>query len=141
MAYEKVDPSEVPEVAAFIEADEVLNTFMEAHKDVFETFRMLVDDRNTKRQSADKMVRATQVLCGPWQQQAKKTLIDVEMLYDRLGRDEFLAVGGSIETKPHYSMDKKRLEQAIATNRVPAEVALDAIKPVVSYHAPKDIVL
>lgn len=134
-------PEEVPEVAAFVEAEEILQQFIAGHPEVFQTFRILMEDRNTKRQAADKVVRALGVVCGPWELSSKRTGIKAEALLDALGREKFLAVGGTIETKPVYSVDKKRFEQAVATHQVPAELAKEVVVDTIAYSAPKDVVL
>ncbi len=117
--------SEIPEVAEFEEADHMLRTFMEEHKDVFHRYEQLAGQYNQRRQAADKAVRAADVTCGPWNRFSQQIKINWKGLYDYLGGDKekFMSVGGSISRVTQYTGSREELEVRIASGEIPEEEA------------------
>lgn len=139
------DPNVTPEEFAVIQAvrefevaEHAVRIHEEQHKQVFEEYKELLEDRNVKRQSADKMVRALDVSCGEWDRYQASVKWDANALHQVLGRDAFLAIGGSIGTELVYGIDKDRAEIAMKTGQLPQNAIDLARKVTPAYHAPKD---
>lgn len=133
----QVPETSIPEVVEFISAKDTLEAFKDSHVEVFEEWAGLVEKYNTAMQNADKAVRAREVTCGPWVCAHFTTKYDAETLYNHLGRDKFLEVGGRIEAKTVYEVDKGRIEASIAQGKI-ANDTVDSIRKISpTYHAPK----
>lgn len=113
---------DIPEVAEFIEAKEKLQRLKDAYEDVFEAFGELVEAYNTTLEAAEKAVRSKQVSCGPFDLYQWQTKYHPDKLYEEVGHETFLAVGGKVELIPTYSVDKTRLDAAIAADKLPQAV-------------------
>jgi len=131
-----VDPNEVPEVAAYVESKEMLETFKANHAQVFATYEQLAEDLNQKMEAADKVVRARAISCADWDLYQTQTKVDAEALFNALGMDMFLQVGGKTTTKTTYSADKAKVEAAAARGDIPKAVVDDVVKESPRYHAP-----
>lgn len=136
-----VDPVEISDVVSFINAKDALEAFVQDNPDVFDQYRELVDRYNATLQAADKAVRGREVTCGPWHLYSYSVRYDAETLYNVVGRDKFLEVGGSIETVTKYDLDKKRLEASLAQRKISEDNVAAIRKDVPSFHAPKPAVL
>lgn len=119
---ERVEAEEIPEVSRFLETKEKISRMKEAFPEVFEQFEQLVETYNAELEAAEKAVRARKVSCGPFNLYQWQTKYNAEKLYDELGRDDFLRMGGSIKTIPVYEVDKNKLESYISSNKIKAEV-------------------
>jgi hypothetical protein len=123
----EVDPTEVIEVAEYIEAEQTLQEYLDDvrknHPGVLETLYELAERRNAALENADKVVRAREVRCGPFQVHLVKPIYNPEALYDAVGKERFLELGGSITEKPVYEVDGKRLDAAIAMGKLSPDVA------------------
>lgn len=121
-----LDPAELPEVVEFVAADQALGEFIRdfetEYPGILDSMRQLAEERNAALELADKAVRARHVACGPFQVHQKVTKYDAEALFDAVGKERFLALGGSITEKPVYDVDGKRLEAAIAMKKLPLEI-------------------
>jgi hypothetical protein len=133
-----VDPKEIPVVLEFLDAQEALQEFKEQYADVFAHLEKLVDRYNTTLEQADKTCRQSEVKCGPFDAYQISVRYNAEALYDAVGRDTFLQVGGSINNKTVYDIDKGRLEAAIAApnSKIPDAVVSSVRKESLSYHTP-----
>lgn len=137
MPHNSVDPNTIPEVAAYRETKDMIDMFRQRHSHIFEAYDNLLEDLAQKREAADKIVRAKQVSCDDWDLYQFQTKIHPDKLYNALGMDGFLRVGGSTSVQTIYDVDKAKLEAAIARGEVPAEVANEVIVKSPRYHAPK----
>jgi hypothetical protein len=126
---------------AYLESRHSLDTFMEQHGEIFNVLHEIIEDVNTKRQAADKAVRAAGVSCGPWNIGQTQTVYNADALYEGLGRDGFLAVGGKLSTKTVVSVDKNKVNAAVTRGDIPKPLAEHVITERPRYTAPKDIVL
>jgi hypothetical protein len=128
---------EIPEVAEFENAKIMLERFREVHAPIFEQYTEIVDIYNSRLEAADKAVRSREVSCGSWELYQKQTTYDADALYDALGMEHFMEVGGTLNTVTKRDIDKTKFRAAIARNAVPPEVveAISSISP--RYHAPK----
>jgi hypothetical protein len=139
MGKREVEPESIPEVMAYRESRDMLDAFMQSNIEVFEAYKQLVADVNQKREAADKVVRAKNVSCGDWDIYQEQTKYDPQLLYEALGREQFMRVGGSCETQTVYGLDKAKFEAAYARGEVPDEVreVVRTVSP--RYKAPKEI--
>jgi hypothetical protein len=138
---ETVDPAAVPEVIEFLNAQGALEDFKASYPELFATLQELTDKYNSTLEQADKVLRGQGVGCGPFHLKHFAVKYDAEALYNAVGRDQFLAVGGKIETQTVYDVDKGRLEAAVAQRRVPDEVIAEVRKETPTYNKPKALVL
>jgi hypothetical protein len=138
----KVLPVEdVPEVATFEEAKQRLVDFKEKHAKVFHDFEMIVAKYNASLEQAEKVVRAKEVSCGPFELYQHQTKYDPVKLYEELGREDFLAMGGEIGKTTTYSIDKTNFETRVARGDIPQEVAEAVTAHSPRYHIPDKIIL
>ena len=131
----------VAEVAAFEEVKARLRAFRESNPAFFKYLEPLIEEYNTKQEAAEKVVRAKQVSCGDFHQYQRYVQYDTKALRDALGRDAFLAVGGSETTVTKYDIDKTRFEVAAKSGQVPQNVLQQATKVTTRYHMPEKIKL
>lgn len=139
MGYNTVEPKDVPEVMAYVEASQQLESFRTLHKKIFQQYMELAENTNQKREAADKAVRAKGVSCGPWEYYQNQEKFNAQALYETLGQSEFLRVGGILQTKTVYDVDKNKINSAIARGEISQDVA-SVVKTIIQkYHAPKDV--
>lgn len=139
-AIRKVSEAEFPEVLSFVQAKEDLEEFRAQHAEVFETFDALVERYNTALEAAEKVVRAAEVNCGPFDLYQYTTKYNGEKLFHAVGRDKFLELGGTIGTKAVYDIDKARFEAAVAAKKISKEVVDQVRKETPNYHTPNKAV-
>lgn len=137
MSYKTVDPSDIPEVAAYVEAEEMMRAFVEGHPEFAKTVRGLLHDLDQKRQAAEKVVKARGIVCGPWKVHSVRTSYDAGLLCSLLGEKQFLEIGGAVEQITQRKVDKKKLEMAIAKGEVPADTVKEVKKDSLAYKGPK----
>lgn len=118
----KVPENQIPEVEHFLQVKERIENLKEAYPEVFEQLGQLAQDYNQALEAADKVVRAKKVSCGPFDLYQWQTRYNPEKLYEELGRDEFLKVGGTIKTITTYDVDKAKLEAHITSGVIASEV-------------------
>ena len=123
---EELPPEAVPEVVDFIIAEQELSDYVEEialkNPGLLEGLQQLAERRNAALEAAGKAVRAREMPCGPFEVHQIRTEYDADALYDAVGEERFLELGGSIETKRILCLDSKRFEAAMSFNRVGAEV-------------------
>jgi len=122
-----VAPTEIPEVLAFMEIDAEIQKMKKIYPGVFEELMELAERRNTLLEAADKAVREKNVSCGPFNQYQTATTYDAEKFYDAVGREDFLKLGGAIETVPQYSINKSMFDSLAAQGKITKDV-VDAVK-------------
>jgi hypothetical protein len=121
MSQKSLPETEIPEVAAFTEVQRKLNSLKEAYPEVFEHLDSLKEEYNAALEAADKAVRGRRVSCGPFVMYQTQTKYDAEKLYDAVGRDRFLEVGGKMSTITTYEVDRAKLEAHIAAGTIDTE--------------------
>ena len=136
----RVEPDEIPEVQEYMDAKAMLDAYIHHNQSVFEQYRELAENVNRARESADKVVRAKEVSCGPWDIYQTQTTYDANVLYEALGREGFMRVGGKVQMQAAYEVDKAKVEAAIARGEIPPELVSSVKKESPRYKAPKDIV-
>lgn len=125
----KVAETDIPEVMHFLAVKKQIDDLKEGYPEVFERLRQLQQDYNQALEAAEKAVRGRQVSCGPFNLYQWQTSLDAEKLYEELGRDEFLKVGGKIQTVTTYDLDKNKFEAHVTAGTIPKEV-VDVVKKV-----------
>ena len=141
MSYNPVPPNEIPEVQAFENAKQALEQFKAANAGVLEAFAWYAREYNDKLEAADKAVRARGASCGDFDYYQKATKIDAAALYTALGREEFVAAGGTVKMVAEYKIDAKRLEQAVATKKIDPALAAEVTRVEARYKTPKPVSL
>lgn len=135
----QVPENDIPEVMAFLEAKDSLQQLREDHPQVFEALDSLVMDYNTLLEAADKVVKAKGVSCGPFHLISSSNSYDPEKLYDSLGHERFLEVGGKMTTVTQYEVDKAKLEAFIAAGTLD-KATLEEVRTITPrYKKPKKI--
>jgi hypothetical protein len=136
-------PEEIPEVMEFLDAKAALEEFKADHVGVFTELGHLVERYNATLEQAAQVARAQEVKVGPFDAYQVKVTYDSTALYNAVGRDVFLLVGGAINTETTYSVDKGRLEAAIASpnSKITEEVVKTVRKETVVYHVPQKLVI
>ena len=137
----KVEPAAVPEVVEFLDAQGALEDFKQSHAAVFEQLRELTDRYNATFEAAEKACRSKEVSCGPFDLYQFTTKYDPEALYNAVGRDKFLALGGKLDTQTVYTLDKARFEVCVSQNKVPADVVPQVRKETPNFHKPEKLVV
>ena len=131
-----VPAAEVPAVVEFLDAQDAVNAFKEEHAAVFEQLSALVERYNTALQQADQVCRSEQISSGPFDLYQFSTKYDAEKLYNSVGRDAFLQLGGKLENKVIYDIDRGRLEACIAQGKVADAVVQEVRKETPNFHKP-----
>ena len=137
----RVPLADVPEVIEYVNASDAITEFKSEHAEVFTQLDTLVERHNTALQQADKVCRANGVSCGPFDLYQFSTKYDAEALFNAVGRDRFLQLGGKLETQTVYSVDKGRLEAAIAQDKLPDDVVEQVRKETPNFHKPDPLVI
>jgi hypothetical protein len=137
----KVDANDVPEVLEYLMAEEELEEFRTHHAKVFAALAPLVEKRNATLEAADKVLRAGGLSCEPFNLTHFTVKYNPEEAFNMLGRDAFLAVGGKIENKTVYDIDKDRFEAANAQGKIAEEVVTNVRTETPTYKKPKPIIL
>lgn len=135
------DPASINEVQAYCTAKARLQAFKDANPKFFEMLEMLVNEYNITREAAEKAVRTLNVSCGDFDYYQTQMKVDGGALHDALGRAHFLKVGGTIKMEAKYTMDKKKLDLAVAQGLIPSSVATAVSKEEPRYHVPDALVL
>lgn len=137
----KLSPSDVAPVQEFLTAESELKEFVAQHDKVFDQYRSLVERRNAALENADKAVRATKGdECGPFKVSRTTTEYKPEILYEELGRETFLQLGGKIDTKTVYDIDKTRVEAAIARGQALEQAGVQDLAVLQQGGLPKSVV-
>jgi hypothetical protein len=132
----------LPEVVLFEKVQAEWEAFKNDNADVLEAISELLDRYNSACDMAEKAVRAKGVSQGPFQQMGRPTIKwDADKLYEEMGKDFFLAHGGTITQVPKYTIDKNHMEAAVAAKQLPPEVVQTVRSLQLRYHSIKRAVL
>jgi hypothetical protein len=137
------ETSAFPEVVAFMEAQSDLEDFKKDFAPQLEVFTKLIERYNATREQAEKVVRAAEVKCGPFDAYQVTIKYNAEELYKNVGRELFLQIGGGIGSVATYVLDKGRFEAALTAPgcTIPEAVVKAVRKESVVYHVPPELVL
>jgi hypothetical protein len=138
MPKNEVPVDSIPEVKAYEDAKEMLEAYISSKQTIFTTYFQLMDTLRQKRQAADQVVRAREVSCGDWDLYQFQTKVDAEIMYNALGMEAFLRLGGSTETQTIYDADKAKIEAAVSRGDISKELGEKILVRSPRYHAPKE---
>jgi hypothetical protein len=131
----------LPQVQKFIDIRDRIHRLQEAYPEIFEQYQVMIEEYNTAQEAADQAVRALGVSCGPWEAFQEQKTYNADKLYEELGHEQFLSIGGSIKTVRKYEVDKARVEASIASGAIPKDIVDSFRKVTVKYHKPEKVVL
>lgn len=140
-AVKTVPIESIPAVVEFVNARDAIQEFKEEHAEVFEQLEQLTEQYNTTLEQAVQSCRAQKVGCGPIVLKHFATKYDAEALYNAVGRDKFLELGGKLATQTVYDLDKGRLEACIAQNKLPKDVVETVRKESANFSKPEPLVV
>jgi len=141
---EGVAPSKIPAVKAFMKALDAIRELEEQYPDAFEKFRALAAVHNLCGEAASKVVRSLctaerGVTTGPWDLYQYRPKYDAAVLYEAVGRQKFVAMGGIIASPETRDIDKERFVALVAAETVPPELAARVTTYTPIFHEPKPI--
>lgn len=139
MATKKLLPSEIREVAEFQEAEDRIKAFKDKHVKIFEQFEQLAAEYNQKLEAAEKGVRLRGVSCGSFDLYQWQTTYDAKALYDAVGREKFLQLGGILSTQTVYDVDRGHVGAAVNSGQISDEVIGVFVKNSPRYHKPDKV--
>ena len=132
-------PSNVPEVVNFINAKAFLAQFIQTNSQLIEQLRQLTEQYNQTREAAEKAVRARGVACGEFDLYQQRFSVDGEKLLNAVGREAFIAMGGSIKKKSDASIGYKQAQMALARNQIDHALYDEIVKITDVYHVPQPL--
>lgn len=135
----RVPVGEIEEVQEFVDLEQEIAHLKAENPEIFMQLADLVDRRNTALERAEKIVRAKGITCGPFENYTAVAKYDAQKMYDELGHDMFLKVGGKIGQVTQYSVDKAQLELSLAQNKIPGECVEQFRSVQKNYHVPDKI--
>lgn len=130
---------EVPEVQEFLDVKQQMDELRIGHPEVFMVYTDLVDRYNALLEKADNTVRSLGVSCGPFENFSVSHAYDAAKMYDELGEETFLEVGGKVGQRAYYEVDPASVTAAIASGKVPEESVENFMTVKRSYRGPKKI--
>jgi hypothetical protein len=133
-ATKRVDQFAVPEVVAFLNAKDKLEAFKEQYAEMFEQLELIGQEYNAALEAADKAVRAQGISCGPFEVYQTATTYDPTALFDTVGEQRFVELGGKINTVKTYELDDARIEAVVAAGKLPPAVVSAFRKVTPRYH-------
>jgi len=136
-----LDPSDVPEVKALMDALAAYDRFKGEHSDIFEHAELLAEVINQKLEAAEHACRTQGISCGPIKELNRQVKWDAEGLLSDLGRERFIQVGGKLSTQTVADVDKNRLEASLSQGLIPSDVSENRRKEIIRYKKPKPIQL
>ncbi len=123
-------------VQAYERAYKKVASFVREHSDVFGGYRKLLETLESKRLVADAKMRATDASFGDWKRSEQRSY-DVALLCETIGLAAFIDLGGSVTQEPVYSLEKEKIELAIAEKKI-TDTIVDSIRTITpKYQAPK----
>ncbi len=119
----EVPVEEIPEVAAFVEVQARYEKYKEDNPEFFKWLEELSEEYNEKLSVASKIVRARSVSCGPFDRFQTSTTYNAEEMFQILGQNKFLEMGGKEVLQKIRTVDKVRVERYIQSGDIDAESA------------------
>lgn len=127
------------EVDEFLQARERYFRWQKQYPQAYSELLELQSDYNATRDAAEKILRAHGKSEGPFQIKSSRLSYDAEKLYDEVGKEVFLALGGEISTNVSFKIDSTTLQSKIAAKKVDPAVIESISKPVHVFDAPKKL--
>jgi hypothetical protein len=136
-----VDPSGVEEVMMLLSVERELRELIASNPEFYEKFSKLAIQRNELLISAEQRVRNMGVTCGPFVKLSESTKINAEKLFEELGEEQFLNLGGYTEKVIDYKVDRTRVLAYHESGMIPAEVSKACIRLELRYKKPDPYLL
>lgn len=136
---EKVAPTKIAEVQAFLKAKAALDDLQRLYPKAFAELLELAPVYNATLKAADAVVRAKGVTCGPFELYQYAQTFDAAILYEAVGRQRFPSCGGIIETTETHTIDKARFVALAAAGKIDRELAERVQTWAPRYHKPEPI--
>jgi hypothetical protein len=111
--------------------------FESDNREIFEGYDAMLEELERKRQVADALIRKTDATFGPWERFSEQRSYDVQALYTLLGKEKFLALGGTETEMPVIEFERKLLELQIKKRAIPASIVSQIVNVTSKYRAPK----
>lgn len=141
MRYNEKPVEEVPEVAAYLEAESRLQAFKDTHAEIFEEMEQLAEMVNSARQDAEQVCRSREISCGPFELYQYQAKLNADKLRDALGTEAFLNHGGRIEKKEIATFERRKFDALLASNTITEEVADQCYVKAPRFHIPDPVVV
>lgn len=139
--FNKVEIETIPEVAEYERVLAVYNKFRKDNPTYFRILDELLEELNSKMEAAEKVVRSRHVSCGSFHLFQKNVKVDSNKVYDIIGRERFLKIGGEESTIITRRITKEALEAAVQQKLVDEKEIAPARTEEDRYHAPGKIIL
>lgn len=139
-ASDDLDDSEreaIKAIKAYEAQERKLAAFEGEHGDIFEAYDLLLSELERKRQIADTTIRALDASFGPWERFSERRSYDTQTLYQLVGEERFLELGGTVTKMPVIEIERATLELAIKKKEIPKSVVTEILTITPSYRAPK----
>ncbi len=134
-----VPPEEIPEVIEVMRLSGRLEEIKKKYAGVVQELSQIAEQYNAAVESAAKVVREKQVSCGPFQLYQFSTTYDAKRLFEEIGREDFLKVGGKISQVTTFDLDKGSFEAFVAIDSIPKEVVAVVVKHRPTFHIPEKV--
>lgn len=135
----RVSADDIQEVSDFMDIKQELDGLKADHPEIFRLYTDIVQRYNAALEAADKAVRARSISCGPFDLYSSRPDYNGEKMYEELGKELFLACGGSTVRTTEYKVDKAKVESAIASGKIPADCVKEFKSTRVAYHKPEKL--
>lgn len=122
----------------FDDAEKVIDMFKIENSAVLKIYQELLDDREQKRQVADAAIRATGKSISQWDAFSENKRYYPEKLYEAVGREAFLKMGGKISTVQQYEIEGQAIDLAISKKEIPEALAAEVKKVTLKYRSPDE---
>jgi hypothetical protein len=130
---------EIPEVAAFEEVKQRMQQVRDTNAEFFAGFEALAEEYNEKLNAAVRATKSREVSCGDFILYQFGTGYDWEVLYQSLGHQGFLDVGGKVSQIASYDGNKQRFEAAHKSGQVSDEVYNRVVKKTPRFRKPDKV--
>lgn len=121
---------------AYEQAKLMLEAFKQANPQFFERLYEFLEDYNQKREAAEKAVRAAGVKCGDFDLYQQLEKVDGEKVLNAVGREKFIAMGGSFKFISGAKLNIKQLQAALARGEIDQALYDECVKVENRYHVP-----
>jgi len=135
----RVSADDIQEVSDFMDVKQELEGLKADHPEIFRLYTDIVQRYNTALEAAEKAVRTRGVSCGPFDLYSYTPQYDGEKMFEELGKELFLAYGGSTVRVTAYKVDKAKVESAIASGKIPADCVKEFKSMRAAYHKPEKL--
>lgn len=127
------------EVDEFLQAQERYFRWQQQYPQAYKELLELQSEYNATRDAAEKILRAHGKSEGPFVIKNSRLSYDAEKLYDEVGKERFLELGGEIATSQTFKIDSTTLQSKIASKKLDPAIVEAISKPVHVFDAPKKL--